>query len=1621
MKTRRFPFLSTFRSGCLGLIVACGWFLGAAPAPAQTNDNVYLKCENDYHPPLFAFDLPLFPQILNVKIVILTNANTPVLSHSVIVVNTDTGNNVGIFNFNVLPGGTVGPREGASVMTQGQSPSGTPYQYLSTNMATWAFGGDNFPLGAWPDDPNWKAPPVINHMQLNLDQAAGWLPDPANSRNFTIESDYHYTKWAWSSFLGFELPYLPGASAAGPISKTITFDLRGSPTVIPPRQKPDQPYVCHICKECLHPHMAGASLDQFQAGIAITDTPISYTPGVGRNMAFTVSYHQRLTNQPSTFMYSNLGQQWNGNWISYITGGPSNGQSDAIYRSSDGSQFTYGGYQPTVAQGTSATEVNQGDFQATEGWTHATLHYRQGPERYERWLPDGTVETYAQPAGVAGNRMFFLTLIKDPQGNTTTLNYDANAAANGQAVLTSVTDPVGGKLLFSYDTANPLQIAKVTRSSDQLAAKFTYTNGQLTSITDPIGITSSFHYTTGTSFIDTMTTPYGVTSFGSTDGPSSLEADITNPLGEIERVEYQESLTGTLMPSASPTPSGSFTIDTSNLNTANSFYWSRRAMADSGNVANDSSAVFYGRAEVTHWAQGDAGSIPVALCTKMPLEGWVWFNYPGQGSVDYVLTNLASASVSPSITARVVETATGSMTQTSQASYNANGLITQSIDPIGRKTTYNYDTNGIDLLSVTQLDSGSQDTLSTMTYNSTHLPLTVKDASGQTTTMTYNGQGQLLTSTDALSHTTTLAYDTNGDGYLHTVTGPVSGAVTTYTYDSVGRTSTVTDSEGYIQTYAYDNLDRVTSVTYPDGTTDQTAYKALDVIETTDRQGRSTYMKYDAIRELLQTTDPLGRTTQYSWCTCGGLSTLTDANNNVTSWGLDLQGRVTSKTYAGISSSTINYYYESNSGLLHYMTDAMGSTSTYSYNADNTLAGTSYSTGSGVAATPNVSFAYDVAYNRVTMMSDVTGTTTYSYNPITGSTTTGAGRLSSVVTPTGTTSATITYGYDAVGRVVERDVDHATTDANNAGTTFDALGRVSVVTNALTPTGDFTYTYLHETNLVSNVVYPASCGLSGTYAYYTVSTPQDFERLKRIQNMKGSTQLSRFDYTYKPVGTIATWKTQTGTTTMITNTLGYDNADQLTSNAQTGGATAGDKYNYDPAGNRLAQLTLSGSTVTATTGGLFNNLNQLTSYSGTTTASTTTVSGTTSAAVSSVIVNGVMATLSGSTSYTVSIPTITGTNVLNITALPATGASATQRFAATVSGSGTTGLSYDANGNTTTDENGNTYTWDALNRLTKITYPSTAYTTMAYDGLSRRTQIAEYTSTGTLASTKNYLWIGSEIAEERDAGNTVTKRFFQQGEQQSGANYYYTRDHLGSVREMCSSTGTITSRMSYDPYGRTTTVSGITLPTKQYAGMYLHGPSGLYLTNAGDGRSTGRPYKPNTGTWLSRDPLGEGGGANLYDYVGDDPIDNNDPSGLSINWTITKRNLDESGHDALSGMSPAEELIASWCAHEAGQKAEELVRNGQTDGPQDALRHCMWSCCMARLMGAQAAKVIGDNHENRNDKYGENNPGARNMDQSNNKSGRASANCSGSCADSCLAKLKKGRLTGINGKPQPYP
>jgi len=257
------------------------------------------------------------------------------------------------------------------------------------------------------------------------------------------------------------------------------------------------------------------------------------------------------------------------------------------------------------------------------------------------------------------------------------------------------------------------------------------------------------------------------------------------------------------------------------------------------------------------------------------------------------------------------------------------------------------------------------------------------------------------------------------------------------------------------------------------------------------------------------------------------------------------------------------------------------------------------------------------------------------------------------------------------------------------------------------------------------------------------------------------------------------------------------------------------------------------------------------------------------------------AATSGTGGFSAWVQAVAGNNTLTIEAedFSPQANTRTATYRVQVNGSNRV-LGYDFNGNLIDNGSGQTYEWDAENRLVKITYADQTSTEFRYDGQSRRVGITEKDASRVVTSEKRYLWAeGAQPAEERAAdGRTVVKQYHAQGEFLPGAaaplnKVFYTKDHLGSVRELVNGNGTLQTRYDYDLWGGRTKITGTVESEVGYTGHHHHGKSGLVLTWY-------RAYDPVTGRWLSRDPIGEAGGINLYGYVGNNPVNWVDPFGL---------------------------------------------------------------------------------------------------------------------------------------------
>ena len=178
---------------------------------------------------------------------------------------------------------------------------------------------------------------------------------------------------------------------------------------------------------------------------------------------------------------------------------------------------------------------------------------------------------------------------------------------------------------------------------------------------------------------------------------------------------------------------------------------------------------------------------------------------------------------------------------------------------------------------------------------------------------------------------------------------------------------------------------------------------------------------------------------------------------------------------------------------------------------------------------------------------------------------------------------------------------------------------------------------------------------------------------------------------------------------------------------------------------------------------------------------------------------------------------------------------ATQSYSVTAGGVQKT-LEYDLNGNLRYEKNASgtvlrEFQWDAKNRLVKL-IDCTHDTQFVYDGFDRRVRIVE-TDNNVEQSNKVYLWDGTQIAQRRDStGATVQRSYFSNGFEESGNDYFYTKDHLGSIREVVASDGiTIKAVYDYLPWGEVTKIAGTGAESDfLYTGHFYHDESDLHLT-----------------------------------------------------------------------------------------------------------------------------------------------------------------------------------------------
>jgi RHS repeat-associated protein len=191
------------------------------------------------------------------------------------------------------------------------------------------------------------------------------------------------------------------------------------------------------------------------------------------------------------------------------------------------------------------------------------------------------------------------------------------------------------------------------------------------------------------------------------------------------------------------------------------------------------------------------------------------------------------------------------------------------------------------------------------------------------------------------------------------------------------------------------------------------------------------------------------------------------------------------------------------------------------------------------------------------------------------------------------------------------------------------------------------------------------------------------------------------------------------------------------------------------------------------------------------------------------------------------------------------------------------------------------FTWSAEGQLTSITNQGSTYN-LKYSATNRLVRI----DLG-VTPQAHYLWEGDNMLGELNgtATSKLSEYSYYPGLDhlhaliQGSTAYFAHQDGLGNVIALTDVAKTIQRTYSYDDWGALTGGTD----THGFAGLDRARWKGAFETSMGGGDlyySRNRWYEPQTGRFLSEDPLGLEGGLNPYLYANNDPIGGADPTGL---------------------------------------------------------------------------------------------------------------------------------------------
>jgi len=600
----------------------------------------------------------------------------------------------------------------------------------------------------------------------------------------------------------------------------------------------------------------------------------------------------------------------------------------------------------------------------------------------------------------------------------------------------------------------------------------------------------------------------------------------------------------------------------------------------------------------------------------------------------------------------------------------------------------------------------------------------------------------------APSATTTYHYsDAAHPGDVTSMSDP-NGRTWASTYDSYGNQISTTDPLGDVSTATYNTIGWLLSQTSPMGNTPPHAPAAY-----------TTTFARNPFGQVTTTTDPLGHQTLRQYDPNRNLVQLTDAKGNVARYAYDLANEQTTVTRPDGTILKTDYNPD---GSMADQVDGAGRATRYAYDSLGRVTSVTDPLNRTTSST------YDGAGNLLTITDPQGQTTTYAHDA--------ANQRTSVTYSDGKTPNVTTIQYDADGQRISM-----TDGTGTSNWVYDQLNRLTTSTDGAGNTVGYGYDLNGNP---TGLTYPGG---------QTVSRGYDAaNRLQRVTDWLGNS--TTFGYDANSNLTTEALPSSTG----ITDTASYDQADRLMSIADSHAGSTFASFTYSRDANDL----LSGQSATGV-----SQPNETYGYSP---------------------LNQLRTVNTASYGYNAA------DNITQLTSGATLSYDNANELTTQTQGTSSTAFGYDQRGNRTgmTPASGTpaTYAYDQVNRLTAYGSGSTT-ANYVYNGDGLR---MKKTVNGTA---EPFVWDVAEGLPLVLKDGTTSYVYGPAGlplEQisSSGTVLWYHHDQLGSTRAMTDASGSVVATYTYDAYGNVSSSTGKVANPFGYAGEYTDSESGLVYLRA---------------------------------------------------------------------------------------------------------------------------------------------------------------------------------------------